>query len=562
MRVSRGVRSGPGRRAGRSWRGGWLCLLLAVSLLAPAAPPARGAAGGTAALEPAPRPLPTTMLLGIAGHAWWFDAYREETLAAYRDLHVQVVRIGVDWKRVEATPGVYDWSLYDRLLPTLAERRIAIVANLNTIPAWASHDPLCAVPTEEPAHCFPKKEHAGDWERFAAAAAARYPFIERWEIWNEPEIWAGIGDVHQYLDYVFRAHRAIKAALPQARVAISSLAGWDWIGWVYANTSPEQRVWEAIAYHPYPIPGGSPDSSQAPIDTVRIERIRAGLIEQGHPDMPLWITEFGFSKDPQEQAVRLRAALSWFAGRTDIELLCLHQLHDWSGDDPAPAGFGLLRAAPRPTEQNPPPTRFTPKTPFYETFRDYPRVAPPPPPDSPARRSFAPTGQTVADPFLAYWDARGGLPIYGFPISDLFWERLEDGRWYRVQYFERARFEHHPENRAPYDVLLGQFGRRIRPADPPAPPRAGGATGAPAAYFPETGHNLGGPFLAYWQARGGLPQFGFPISEEFEEQLEDGRVYRVQYFERARFEHHPEYAAPNDVLLGHFGRRILGELPR
>jgi hypothetical protein len=30
-----------------------------------------------------------------------------------------------------------------------------------------------------------------------------------------------------------------------------------------------------------------------------------------------------------------------------------------------------------------------------------------------------------------------------------------------VQYFERARFEYHPENPAPYDILLGQFGRQI-----------------------------------------------------------------------------------------------------
>ena len=30
-----------------------------------------------------------------------------------------------------------------------------------------------------------------------------------------------------------------------------------------------------------------------------------------------------------------------------------------------------------------------------------------------------------------------------------------------MQYFERARFEHHPENQPPYDILLGQFGRRI-----------------------------------------------------------------------------------------------------
>ncbi len=38
---------------------------------------------------------------------------------------------------------------------------------------------------------------------------------------------------------------------------------------------------------------------------------------------------------------------------------------------------------------------------------------------------------------------------------------LENGREYTVPYFERARFELRPENQAPYDVLLGQFGRRI-----------------------------------------------------------------------------------------------------
>ena len=40
-------------------------------------------------------------------------------------------------------------------------------------------------------------------------------------------------------------------------------------------------------------------------------------------------------------------------------------------------------------------------------------------------------------------------------------ETLDDGKSYRVQYFERARLEHHPENPAPYDVLLGQFGRTV-----------------------------------------------------------------------------------------------------
>jgi hypothetical protein len=37
---------------------------------------------------------------------------------------------------------------------------------------------------------------------------------------------------------------------------------------------------------------------------------------------------------------------------------------------------------------------------------------------------------------------------------------LADGRVHTTRYFQRARFEYHPENKAPYDTLLVQFGRR------------------------------------------------------------------------------------------------------
>jgi hypothetical protein len=174
---------------------------------------------------------------------------------------------------------------------------------------------------------------------------------------------------------------------------------------------------------------------------------------------------------------------------------------------------------------------------------------------APTSHLFSETGFRVSGRFLAYWNANGALPIYGYPLTDERRETLDDGKEYTVQYFERARFELHPEATDPrYQVLLGQFGRRIHPADPPVGQLAG------ATYFTETGHNLSGRFLAFWQANGALPQFGYPISEEFTETLEDGDAYTVQYFERARFEYHPEHADPKDqVQLGQFGRRILGD---
>ena len=167
-------------------------------------------------------------------------------------------------------------------------------------------------------------------------------------------------------------------------------------------------------------------------------------------------------------------------------------------------------------------------------------------------RCFATTGRCAHGRFLAYWDEHGGLATNGYPLSEPFAERLEDGKIYLVQYFERVRLEHHPENPPPYDVLLGQFGRSILAmAHPAVPPRPGDR------YFAETGHNVPGDLHAYWAANGGLAQFGYPIAEVTTETLEDGGEYAVQYFERARLERHPENDPPHAILLGQFGRRIL-----
>jgi hypothetical protein len=73
-------------------------------------------------------------------------------------------------------------------------------------------------------------------------------------------------------------------------------------------------------------------------------------------------------------------------------------------------------------------------------------------------------------------------------------------------------------------------------------------------YFDETGFTVGGGFLQFWKTQGGLAIFGYPITEEF---IVKGHT--VQYFERARFEHHPNTnPALWDVLLGRIGAELIG----
>lgn len=85
------------------------------------------------------------------------------------------------------------------------------------------------------------------------------------------------------------------------------------------------------------------------------------------------------------------------------------------------------------------------------------------------------------------------------------------------------------------------------PTERQLPP--GGPLPANRDYFPQTGHYLADGFLAYWQHFGGLATFGYPISEEFQQ-----NGITVQYFERARFEWHPgSDPARYDVELGLLG---------
>ena len=187
----------------------------------------------------------------------------------------------------------------------------------------------------------------------------------------------------------------------------------------------------------------------------------------------------------------------------------------------------------------------------------------PPIEESSERIYFPETGHSLAYGFLEYWQENGGLARFGYPRTEEFTETDPMvGESHTVQYFERARFEYHPEFAGTeFEVLIGHTGRwalaqrGIDPWDTATGPKAG------ASYFAETGHNLGGSFLRYWEANGGLMTFGYPITEEYREtNPEDGQTYIVQYFERARFEYHPEFAGTDsEVLLGLLGNEMLRE---
>lgn len=164
---------------------------------------------------------------------------------------------------------------------------------------------------------------------------------------------------------------------------------------------------------------------------------------------------------------------------------------------------------------------------------------------SPARSQyFAATGKTTRGDFLKTFE-RFGLERIGYPLSD---EREENGR--TVQYFERVKMEHHPETAEQgYSVLMTRLGVDLTQGTHFAQVKPFQSTKT-KAYVPQTGHSLSEPFLSHWKGNGGIELFGYPISEPFAQ-----GTLTVQWFERARFEYHPEMQkSGNPIQLSLLGQ--------
>lgn len=210
-------------------------------------------------------------------------------------------------------------------------------------------------------------------------------------------------------------------------------------------------------------------------------------------------------------------------------------------------------------------------------------VSPPPTTtEEPAQPAPVPTGERcfpdvpgidacLSGRIRQYWEENGGLPVFGYPITPQREETIE-GQSLQVQWFQRNRLELHPENERPYDVLLGRLGVDVLEKQGrdwqafPASEDQGNCV-----FFEQTSHYVCGDILNAWRANGleldgqpgfsqaeNLALFGLPVSGPIQETLSDGNDYTVQYFERARFELHPEHAPPNNVLLGLLGEEVGG----
>ena len=167
---------------------------------------------------------------------------------------------------------------------------------------------------------------------------------------------------------------------------------------------------------------------------------------------------------------------------------------------------------------------------------------------------FPESGHTISEPFWTFWSRTpDALRILGYPISEPFVQASfsEPGQFFRVQYFERAILEERPVPLAfpgarPIVVarLLGAERVKGREQEGPFLPVEQQVATGDLDWDPVTGHTLASrpaPFKSFYHSSGGLPIFGRPLSEQFQERdQETGEFIWVQYFERQRLEWHPQ----------------------
>ncbi len=191
-------------------------------------------------------------------------------------------------------------------------------------------------------------------------------------------------------------------------------------------------------------------------------------------------------------------------------------------------------------------------------------------------RCFAETGYCIAGRIREFWEQNDGMRVFGLPISSQ-QEMIIEGQMIQSQWFERNRLEWHPEQEPPYDVLLSRLGVDYaalagfvfgaeQGADKAEPVRFADKN---CRSFKETAIPICNDMLDAWQSSGlnldtkpgrseseSLALFGLPLTPPYPLVLSDGTEYTVQWFERARFELHPELEQPYHVLFGLLGNEV------
>lgn len=246
--------------------------------------------------------------LGVNAQFQWFapDVARKQ-LERLKALGLQWVRLGLHWMLMEPEEGQFKIEAIDQMMKLVRDADLRSIAYVVGSPRFAS-SVAKGDQFERFFDKFPPKD-PGLFARRMVMLAKRYPQVDVWQVWNEPNLigfWAPQPDPPGYGRLFLACFQALKAAMPAKPVALAGMAYFSEIdrrGGLMIQELGKLGAFQLgpiVAYHPYTASAeGSESDARDFIKRVQPAHqwLRAAGVRQ------IWATEWGWSSyaGPKEE---------------------------------------------------------------------------------------------------------------------------------------------------------------------------------------------------------------------------------------------------------------------
>lgn len=252
--------------------------------------------------------------VGIADSNLYFMDAADMTTAMdhLQSLGVTQVRLFLPWRDIETADDSYDWTHADQLIDAAASHGIAVVAAVTSTPTWATNYGWVAAngePTSTAAYADFMAQLA---QRYGTPADATEAKIAAYEIWNEPNGFAGwfpMPDARIYTQLLQAAYTSIKAVDPAATVIGGALGTGLSMAWLTVNpvtflsqmyAAGAEGYFDALSFHPYNLTGTLSDGLTFYNSAIKqLMKLREIMEANGDGEKLVWATEYG---EPSTQA--------------------------------------------------------------------------------------------------------------------------------------------------------------------------------------------------------------------------------------------------------------------
>lgn len=245
----------------------------------------------------APRAVVWKDFLGVNAHFLWFtpEQYKQQ-MQRFHALGLEWVRVDLHWDRHEPSEGRYRLGELDEVVDSLKQAQLKSVFYLVGSAPHATSAPSGS-PTPDQ---FPPKQAQVFAERMAMLAR-RYPSIDAWQVWNEPNLpsfWRPHEDAEAYGRLLQQSTQALRQVDPNKPVVMGGMAYYSQMpvkGGLMLESLGKlgvQQLGTIIAYHPY---SQTPETDEPGKRDFILRSQQLNQMLRGVQVPAIWATEWGWS---------------------------------------------------------------------------------------------------------------------------------------------------------------------------------------------------------------------------------------------------------------------------